>query len=124
MISDDTESSIKILLESRTANDVAETDISEWREKLREVDKMADIWLVGSENLARFAETKNFSRLYVAENIELEKREISLKIKSASGAEKQTILELRRRTSAQDCSEIRLKHCRKLNSVRQNSTEK
>ncbi len=94
VISDDTESSIKILLESRTANDVAETDISEWREKLREVDKMADIWLVGSENLARFAETKNFSRLYVGENIELEKREISLKIKSASGAEKQTILEL------------------------------
>ena len=94
VISDDTESSIKILLESRTANDVAETDISEWREKLRDVDKMADIWLVGSENLARFAEIKNFSRLYVEENIELEKREISLKIKSASGAEKQTILEL------------------------------
>ena len=94
VISDDTESSIKILLESRTAKDVAETDISEWREKLREIDKMADIWLVGSENLARFAETKNFSRLYVEENIELEKREISLKIKSASGAEKQTILEL------------------------------
>ncbi len=94
VISDDTESSIKILLESRTANDVAESDISEWREKLSEVDKMADIWLVGSENLARFDETKNFSRLYVTENIETDKREISLKIKSASGIEKQTILQL------------------------------
>lgn len=94
VISDDTESSIKILLESRTANDVTETDVSEWREKLREVDKMADIWLVGSENLARFDETKSFSRLYVEESIELEKREISLKIKSASGLEKQIILEL------------------------------
>jgi hypothetical protein len=94
VISDDTESSIKILLESRTAREVTETDASEWREKLSEVDKSADIWLVGSENMARFDETKSFSRLYVEENIELEKRELSLKIKSASGVEKQTILEL------------------------------
>lgn len=94
IISDDTEASIKILLESRTANDVSENDISAWREKLSDIDKMADVWLIGSENLARFDEAKNFSRLYVEEIPELEKRELNLKIKSASGIEKQTVLEL------------------------------
>lgn len=94
IISDDTESSIKILLESRMAKDVSEDDISAWREKLSDVDKMADVWLVGSENLARFDAAKSFSLLYVEENLELEKRELDLKIKSASDVEKQTVLEL------------------------------
>lgn len=94
IISDETKASIKILLESRTAKDVSEEDISAWREKLRDVDKMADVWLVGSENLARFNEAKSFSRLYIEESLELEKRELNLKIKSASGIEKQTVLEL------------------------------
>lgn len=94
IISDETEASIKILLESRMAKDVSENDISAWREKLRDVDKMADVWLVGSENIARFGEAKGFSHLYVEESLELEKRELNLKIKSASGIEKQTVLEL------------------------------
>lgn len=94
VISDDTEASIKILLESRTAKDVCENDISDWLEKLRDADKMADVWLVGSENLSRFESAKIFSRLYVGESLELENRELLLKIKSASGLEKQTILEL------------------------------
>lgn len=94
VISDDTEASIKILLESRTANDVTETDIAEWLEKLRDVDKPSDVWLVGSENLERFETAKNFSRLYVEESLELKKRELTLKIKSAGSAEKLTILEL------------------------------
>jgi hypothetical protein len=94
IISDDTESSVKILLESRTPNDVCEEDISAWQEKLKEVDKFADVWLVGSKNLSQFSETKKFSRLYVDEISELEKTELELKIKSASGIEKQIILEL------------------------------
>ncbi len=94
VISDDTESSIKILLESRTANDVSSEDISGWREKLSDIEKTADVWLVGSENLAKFEDAKEFSHLYVGESLELEKRELLLKLKSGSGAERQTVLEL------------------------------
>jgi len=94
VISDDTESSIKILLESRTAQDVTETDVSAWRENLRDIHKMSDVWLIGGENIGRFEEAKGFSQVWVEESTELEKRELLLKISSASGAAKQTILEL------------------------------
>jgi hypothetical protein len=94
VISDDTEASLKILLESRTAAAVNREDVSEWREKLREIDKMSDVWLIGSENLSQFEETKKFSHLYIEESLELEKRELFLKIKSASGTERTTVLEL------------------------------
>jgi hypothetical protein len=94
VISDDTESSIKILLESRTAKEVGADDISRWRENLSDFHGMSDIWLIGSEKLSQIAESKGFSHLYVDEVIELEKRELELKIKSASGAERQTFLEL------------------------------
>ncbi len=94
VISDDTEASIKLLLEARTANDVTEEDISGWREKLSEIDEMGDVWLIGSPELSQFEKAKVFSHLYVDEVPQLEKREIALRIKSASGAEKQTKLEL------------------------------
>ncbi len=94
IISDDTEASVKILLESRTPNEVCEEDISAWQEKLKEVDKFADVWLIGSKNISQFVETKIFSCLYVDEVLELEKNELELKIKSASGIEKQIFLEL------------------------------
>ncbi len=94
IISDDTESSVKILLESRTANDVCEEDVSAWREKLKEVHKMSDVWLIGSEKLSQFEEAKGFSHLYIDETSDLEKLELNLKIKSASGIEKQIALEL------------------------------
>jgi hypothetical protein len=94
IISDDTEASVKILLESRTPNDVSEEDFSAWQEKLKEVDKFADVWLIGSKNLSQFTESKGFSHLYVDETSELEKNELELKIKSASGIEKQILLEL------------------------------
>ncbi len=94
IISDDTESSVKILLESRTPHDVCEEDILAWQEKLKEVDKFADVWLIGSQNLSQFAETKGFSHLYVDEVSGLEKDELELKIRSASGIEKQILLEL------------------------------
>lgn len=94
VISDDTESSIKILLESRVSQEVTIEDILRWRENLNDFHRLSDIWLIGSENLSQFAETKRFSHLYVDEVVELEKREIELKIKSASGVEKKTFLEL------------------------------
>lgn len=94
VISDDTESSIKILLESRTPNDVTEEDISRWRENLSDYHKFADVWLIGSENVAQTTEAKGFSHLYVDEVLDLEKRELELKIKSASGIERKTFLEL------------------------------
>lgn len=94
VISDDTEASIKILLESRKSADVVDADISEWREKLKDLDKTSDVWLIGSENLARFDELNKFSHLYIEEGLELDKRELHLKIKSASGAERKTRLEL------------------------------
>ena len=94
VISDDTEASVKILLESRTASDVSEADLQAWREKLSDVKPLSDVWLIGSENLSQFAAAKDFSHLYVEESLELEKRELTLKIKSATGAEKHTILEL------------------------------
>lgn len=94
VISDDTEASIKILLESRKPADVVDADIAEWREKLKDLDKTSDVWLIGSENLARFDEFNKFSHLYIEEGLELEKRELLLKIKSASGAERKTRLEL------------------------------
>lgn len=94
VISDDTEASIKILLESRTADEVTKEDLWKWREKLSELEEMADVWLIGSPELAQFEEAKGFSHLYVEEVLELKKREIALRIKSASGAEKQTKLEL------------------------------
>lgn len=94
VISDDTESSIKILLESRTPKDVVQEDISGWREKISDVEKMSDVWLIGSKYLANFEETRGFSNLYVEENLDLEKRELLLELKSDSGTKKQTILEL------------------------------
>ncbi len=80
VISDDTEASIKILLESRKSADVVDADISEWREKLKDLDKTSDVWLIGSENLARFDELNKFSHLYIEEGLELDKRELHLKI--------------------------------------------
>ncbi|MCU0238406.1 MAG: hypothetical protein MUC29_03115 [Pyrinomonadaceae bacterium] len=94
IISDDTESSIKILLESRVPNEVCENDISAWREKLSEVDKFSDVWLIGSENLSQVADNKGFSYLFVDEVLDIDKSELELKIKSFSGVEKQVNLEL------------------------------
>jgi len=94
VISDDTESSIKILLESRTPKDVSREDILRWRDNLSDICQLSDVWLIGSRNLSQFVETKGFSHLYIDETLELEKRELSLKIKSASGIEKQISLEL------------------------------
>lgn len=94
IISDDTESSIKILLESRTPKDVDEVDIKNWKEKLKELDEMSDVWLIGSSNISQFTQTKGFSYLYIDETLELEKNELNLKIKSATGIEKRITLEL------------------------------
>jgi len=94
VISDDTEASVKILLESRKADEVSEDDISEWREKLKNTDEMSDVWLIGSEKIGGFDKAKKFSHLYVDEILDIEKRQLSLKVKSASSIEKSTVLEL------------------------------
>jgi len=94
VISDDTEASIKILLESRKANEASEEDVIEWRKKLKGTNQMSDVWLVGSEQIGDFDKAKAFSHLYVDEILDLEKRRLSLKVKSASSIEKSTVLEL------------------------------
>ena len=94
IISDDTVASIQILLESRTASAVSQDDLTEWRERLSDVPDKSDVWLIGSESLARFAETKDFSGVFVDEVLELDKSELTLKIKGASRIEKQITLQL------------------------------
>ena len=94
VISDDTEASLKILLESRNSGVVTQEMIAAWREKLSDLPKKSDVWLIGNESLANFEETGDFSHLYVEEILELSARQLSLKIKSAAGAEKQTTLDL------------------------------
>lgn len=94
VISDDTESSVKILLESRTPKDIEEEDILRWRENLSDFHDFSDVWLIGSSNISQFTQTKEFSHLYIDEILELGKSELNLKIKSASGIEKQINLEL------------------------------
>lgn len=94
IIADDTEASIKVLLESRTARATLERDVAEWRAKLSEVDKLADVWLVGSPHLTRLAGAARFSQLSVEESLEIDKRELVLKIKAASGVRQQTHLSL------------------------------
>lgn len=94
VISDDTEASLKILLESRQADGVKREDIAAWHEKLSDVPKTSDVWLVGGESLADFEESKSFSHLYVDDVLEPGKNELLLKVKSASGAINQTTLEL------------------------------
>ena len=94
IISDDTEASIKILLESRTARAAAEADVAAWRGKLSEVENMADVWLVGGEQLAGFAGAANFSQLAIEDVLELDRSELALKIRGASGIVQRTSLSL------------------------------
>lgn len=94
VIADDTEASVKILLESRTARTVSTDDLTEWREKLSDIKETADVWLIGGEDLAQIEATKNYSRLCIEENLELEKNELLLKIKGVSSLEKSLTLEL------------------------------
>lgn len=94
IVSDDTAASVKILLESRNASDVTAEDIAAWREELGGVPDKSDVWLVGSESLARFRDASDFSRVFVDEVLEVGKRELTLKIFGASSAAKQIALEL------------------------------
>lgn len=94
ILADDTEASIKILLESRVARAVSEDDLDEWDAKLADVRGRADVWLVGSEEIGRLDGATEFSHLFIDEVLDPEKRELAVSVKSATGIEKRIQLEL------------------------------
>jgi hypothetical protein len=89
-----TESNVLNLLEARTAQNVNSEQLKQWREKLAEQEAVADVWLVGSDDLKTFEESKGFSVLSVEDVLEPRARQLQVSVKPASGAERQTVLEL------------------------------
>ncbi|MBS1795963.1 MAG: hypothetical protein JSS81_19070 [Acidobacteria bacterium] len=94
VLSDDTEASLKILLESRTAREVRAEDLEAWREKLAGLDRTDDVWLVGDDAVFALDAARGFSRIGVGESVELDKRELYLRVKGVSGALRRTTLAL------------------------------
>lgn len=89
-----TASNILNLLEARTATNAQAEHIEKWREKLNELETVADVWLVGAEDLQSFAPVKGFSVLAIEDVLEPNARQLRISVKSASGAARETVLEL------------------------------
>lgn len=89
-----TASNVLNLLEARTARNPEIEHIEKWREKLNELETVADVWLVGAEDLKSFAQGKGFSVLSIEDVLEPNARQLRISVKSASGAAKETVLEL------------------------------
>lgn len=89
-----TESNILSLINARTAEHLGPEHIERWREKLRELDAVADVWLVSGSILNDFEVTKGFSILTVEEALEPNARQLQIAVKSSSGIRKETTLEL------------------------------
>jgi hypothetical protein len=89
-----TESNVLSLIKARTPETLKAEHITRWREKLGALDAPADVWLVGGDELTSFEEAKGFSILAVEDVLEPSVRELKISVKSASGIQKQTMLEL------------------------------
>ncbi|HLM59815.1 MAG TPA: hypothetical protein VK308_03315 [Pyrinomonadaceae bacterium] len=94
IFSEVTESNILHLINARTAETLTPEYISKWREKLLELDTVADVWLIGDDDLKNFEEAKNFSLLMVEDVLEPNKKQLQISVQSSSGSRKQTMLEL------------------------------
>ena len=95
---DVTESNVTSLLAARTLRNVKVEDFNRWRGRLADLDSVADVWLVGAPGLKNFLEAKGFSVLSIEDVLEPNaatvKGKLQINVKAASGAERQTILEL------------------------------
>ena len=89
-----TESNVLSLINARTAAALKPGHIAKWREKLQELETVADVWLLGDNNLKDFKEAKGFSLLTVEDVLEPGARRLELSVISSSGTQKQTTLEL------------------------------
>jgi hypothetical protein len=89
-----TESNVLSLINARTAEALKPGHIEKWREKLRELETVADVWLLGGNNLKDFKEAKGFSLLTFEDVLEPGARRLELSVASSSGSRKQTTLEL------------------------------
>lgn len=95
---DVTESNVTSLLAARTLRNVKVEYFNRWRGRLADFDAVADVWLVGAPSLKNFPEAKGFSVLSIEDVLEPNaatvKGKLQINVKAASGAERQTILEL------------------------------
>lgn len=95
MFSEVTESNILSLIHARTAHSLKPEYIVKWREKLQQMENVSDVWLIGGkEELKSLEQTKDFSLLTIEDVLEPEQRRLQISVKSASGSEKQIMLEL------------------------------
>ncbi len=98
-----TESSVRALLDGRTARRVGASDLVRWAERLGRGPRVDDLWVVGSEALDGIAPALRFSRVIVREVLDPRLRQLDVCVIPAVGARRRVVLDL---PDDRDCARL------------------